>query len=122
MDGVRELLEEIQKGHKARGNFLGLLHVLIGRRISKADGPVISTGQTWRDVSNLLKIVRWDPETARELGIDPETLPPRDRQRYWYSAIAQAQLSSDVAIKAGDWFAATLTKLGYVVGAPPGVH
>lgn len=121
MDGVRELLEEIQKGNKARGNFLGLLHVLIGRRISKADA-VLSTGQTWREVSNLLKNVRWDPEAARELGVDPDTLPPRDRQRYWYSAIALAQLSSDVAFKAGDKFAATLTKMGYVVGPAPGAH
>ena len=119
MDGVRELLEEIQKGHKARGNFLGLLHVLIGRRISKAD-KVISTGQTWREVSNLLKTVRWDPEAARELSTDPDALPPRDRQRYWYSAIAQANVASDAAIKAGDKFAATLTKMGYAVGPAPG--
>src|SRR5262245_35608943 len=99
MDGVRDFLDELQNNQKARGNLLGLLHVLIGRRISRADGTVISTGQTWRSVADLLKQARWDPDSVRDLGLDPATLPPRDRQRYWYLAISQAQVGSDAAIK-----------------------
>jgi hypothetical protein len=119
MDGVRDFLDELQKSHKARGNLLGLLHLLIGRRIGRADGTVISTGQTWRQVADVFKNVRWDPDSVRELGIDPGSLPPRDRQRYWYLAIAQAQVGSDAAIKAGDKLAAALTKSGYVIGPAP---
>jgi hypothetical protein len=122
MDGVREFLDDIQKSHRARGNFLGLLHILIGRRIATADGTVISSGQTWRAVADLLKTMRWDPDAVRELGIDPATLPPRDRQRYWYTAIAQAQVGSDAAIKAGDKLATSLAKAGYVIGAAPGAR
>src|SRR5262245_7195668 len=117
---VRDFLDDLQKSHDARGNFLGLLHILIGRRITHADGSVISSGQTWRKAADLLKTVRWDPDAVRELGIDPATLPPRDRQRYWYLAIAQAQVGSDAAIKAGDKLAAALAKSGYTVGPAPG--
>jgi hypothetical protein len=122
MDGVRELLEELQKGHKSKGNFLGLLHVLIGRKISRADGTLVSIGQTWRDVATLLRILRWNPDAVKELGIDPDSLPPRERQRFWYLAITQAQVGSEAAIKAGDKFAAVLAKLGYTVGPAPGAR
>jgi hypothetical protein len=120
MDGVRDFLDELQKSHKARGHFLGLLHILIGRRIARADGTVVSTGQTWRQVADLLKTVRWEPDAVREVGIDPAVLPPRDRQRYWYLAISQAQVGSDAAIKAGDKLATALAKSGYVIGPAPG--
>src|SRR5947208_1944329 len=106
MDGVRDFLDELQKGHKAQGNLLGLLHILIGRRIARVDGTVISTGLTWRHVADLLKTLRWDPDAVRDLGIDPTTLPPRDRQRYWYLAISPAQLGSDAAVKSVDKLAA----------------
>src|SRR5262245_7271384 len=119
MDGVRDFLEELQKNRKAQGSFLGLLHILIGRRISRTDGTVLSTGQTSRAVADLLKTIRWDPDAVRDLGMDPATLPPRDRQRYWYLAISQAQVGSDAAIKAGDKLAAALAKIGYVVGPAP---
>ncbi len=120
MDGVRDFLDELQKTHKAQGNLLGLLHLLIGRRISRADGTVISAGQTWRQAADLLKTVRWDPDAVRDLGLDPATLPPRDRQRYWYLAISQANVGSDAASKAGDKLAAALAKSGYVIGPAPG--
>src|SRR6266480_2471362 len=108
MDGVRDFLDDTHKHHRARGHFLGLLHILIGRRISRSDGTILSTGLTWRDLANILKTVRWDPEAVRDLGIDPDALPPRDRQRYWYSAIAQAQVSSEAAIRDADKLAAVL--------------
>lgn len=120
MDGLREFLDDIQKHHQVRGHFLGLLHILIGRRIGRKDGTVIGTGLTWRDAAALLKTVRWEPEAVRELGIDPASLPPRDRQRFWYSAIAQAQVSSEAAVRAGDKLASVVGKIGYVVSAAPG--
>jgi hypothetical protein len=70
-------------------------------------------------MSALLKKVRWDPEAVRELSINPDDLPPRDRQRYWYSAIVQAKVDSAEATKAGDRFAEVLRGLGYEVGAAP---
>lgn len=120
MEGLREFLEHIQHQTRIKGHLLGLLHIVIGRKISKADGTVVSSGATWREVSNLLRVVRWDPDAVKELGIDPESLPPRDRQRYWYSAIAQAQVSSDAAIRDADKLGQLLQKSGYVIGSAPG--
>jgi hypothetical protein len=120
MDGVREFLDDVQKRGFAKGHFLGLLNILIGRRIARTDGTVISTGATWRDVAAELKRSRFDPEAVRELGIDPGSLAPRDRQRYWYSAISQAQVGSDAAFSAGNKLAHQLAKAGYVIGPAPG--
>jgi hypothetical protein len=120
MDGVRQFLEDIQTHKRAHGNLLGLLNVLIGRKISRADGSVVSSGVTWRDVSNFLKLVRWDTESVKELGIDPESLPPRDRQRFWYSVIALAKVASPEAMAAGDKLAQDLRAAGYVIGPQPG--
>lgn len=120
MDGVREFLDDVQKHHRAKGLFLGLLNILIGRRITRADGSLISSGMTWRDVATLLRLTRWDPEAVRELSLDPESLPVRDRQRYWYSAIAQAQVGSETATQAGDRLASNLRKAGFVIGPAPG--
>jgi len=119
MGGVQEFLTTLKEHGHAAGHFRGLLHVLIGRRIQQADGTVISTGLTWREAAALLKKVRWDKETVRELGLDPARLPPRDRERYWYTAIAQAQVDSDQAAHDGDCLAALLKKSGYVVGPAP---
>jgi hypothetical protein len=120
MDRLREFLETVKQHGSARGNFLGLLHLLIGRRILLADGTPVSGGLTWREVSSLLKRVRWDREAVRELGLDPTTLPPRNRQRYWYSAIAQAQVDSEAAARAGDRLAGALQAAGYRVSPDPG--
>ncbi len=122
MDEVRKFLEEVHRQHWSKGHFLGLLNILIGRRISRTDEKLISAGLTWRDLSILLKNVRWDPDSVRELGIDPGTLPPRDRQRYWYVAITQAQVGSDAASQEGDKLVPILAKAGYVVGPSPGVR
>src|SRR4051812_1639728 len=89
MDRLRGFLDIVREQGHAAGNFLGLLHVLIGRRITLADGTEVSRGLSWRDVSAWLKKVRWDREAVRELGLEPDDLSPRDRQRYWYQAIAQ---------------------------------
>ena len=62
MDRVREFLEFVKTSNLAEGNFHGLLHVLIGRRITKADGTFVSAGLTWREVASWLKKVRWKKE------------------------------------------------------------
>lgn len=114
MDAQRDFLQEIKE--HTQGNFLGLLRLLIGRRIKKADGTVISNGLTWRELAALLKIVHWNTECVRELGLDPDKLAPRDRQRFWYSAIAQAGIDSQKATEAGEKLADVLRKQGYDIG------
>ena len=92
--------DTLKKKELTKGHFLGFIHVLIGRRISRADGTLVSRGMAWRDVAGWLKKLRWDPEAVRELGQDPDALPPRDRQRFWFTAIAQAGIDSPAAIQA----------------------
>jgi hypothetical protein len=115
MDGVREFLEAVRQHQLAKGHFLGLLHILIGRTITRTDGTVISAGLTWRQLSEVLKLVRWDREQVRELGLNPDDLPPRDRQRYWYTAIGSAQVSSTAARADGDRLIPALKAIGYKV-------
>src|ERR1022692_4145058 len=120
MDALSALLDELKSGEQTAGSFRGFLHVLIGRTITwVSDKVVVSKGITWREMAAWLKKLRWDPEAVRELGIDPDTLPPRDRQRFWYSAIMQAKVDSATAMTAGDRFAAFLRTLGYTVGPVP---
>ena len=120
MDGLSDFLGDVQKNQQASGHFLGLLHILIGRSIQSADGKVISSGITWRDAANLLKHLRWDIEAVRDFGLDPATLPPRDRQRFWYQAIALAEVASAKAVQSGNTLAPILKKAGYVIGPAPG--
>jgi hypothetical protein len=120
MDWPREFLDDLKRSGKAAGNFLGLLNVLIGRRIEKADGTVVSTGLTWRVLAGLLKKVRWDKDAVHELGLDPKDLPPRDREKYWYTAIAHARVDSPEATRAGDRLAEAAGELGYAIGSAPG--
>jgi hypothetical protein len=120
MDLLREFLEDLKRRGLVQGHFRGLLHLLIGRRLEKADGTLISQGLTWRDLAALLKRVRWEKEDVVELGLNPADLPPRDRQRYWYVAITQAQVDSPQAFQDADALAEQLTAAGYRVGAAPG--
>ena len=117
MDSLQELLEVIGKHRLAKGNIRGLLHALIGRKILQ-DGKVVSGGLTWREASALLRRVRWDVESVREFGVDPDALPPRDRERFWYSAIARANIDSDEAAQLADKLAERLKKHGYEIAAP----
>ena len=119
MDALSTLLDLLKKGGQTKGNLRGFLHVLIGRRVTAPDGAVLSRGLTWRELAALLKKVRWDPDQVRELGLDPDDLPPRDRQRYWYTAIAAAHVDAAPAVEAGDRFADALRQLGYDVGPAP---
>lgn len=120
MDGLRDVLERVRTAGLVSGHLQGLIHVCIGRTISAADGRPISKGVTWRELASLFKLLRYDPELVREIGADPDELSPRDRQRYWYSAIALARPDSAEAVAAGERFAALLKPQGYAVGPPPG--
>ncbi len=119
MDPVATFLEGLSKKGLARGHLLGLFNVLIGRRITGKDGALVTPGLTWRELAGLLKRLRWDPEQVRELGLEPSELPPRDRQRYWYTAITRARVDSAAATAAGDRFAEVLRKQGYDIGPAP---
>ena len=120
MDGIRELLSAARDNGLAASHFRGLLHVAIGRRITRPDGGVVSIGVTWRALAQELKALRFDQELVRELGENPETLSPRDRERFWYAAIASAQVDSPEAVSAGDHLVPRLKTLGFIVGPAPG--
>lgn len=120
MDSLRELLEAVRERDEFRGRFRGLLHILVGRRIVRADGTLVSSGTTWRDLAALLKKLRWDREAVRQLNVDPGELAPRDRERFWYSAIARAGIDSPEALADAEQLVQPLRDLGYVVGAAPG--
>ena len=119
-DPLRDFVETIKKRDVARGNLRGLLHILVGRRITRADGTLVSTGMTWRELAAELKRLRWDRAGIQELGLDPATLPPRDRVRFWYSAIALAGLDTAEAVTAGDRLLPPCRALGYLIGPAPG--
>lgn len=119
MDGARDFLDAVERHAEWKRHLLGLFHILIGRRISKNDGTVVSSGLSWRELASELKRRRWEPDVVRELGLDPATFAPRDRQRFWYSVISQAQVSSPAAIQAADRFAVIAQQLGFIVGAAP---
>jgi hypothetical protein len=119
MDGIRELLEAIRDRGLAPGHFRAILHIAIGRKVSRTDGTVVSLGLTWREVAGLLKQLRYDRELVREIGADPDTLSPRDRERFWYAAIAATRVDSLEAVAEADRFAARLKDLGYTVGPSP---
>ena len=120
MDHVREFLSQMLQTGRVKGNFLGLLNIAIGRRISRVDGTLLSTGMTWRALANALKQCQFDAELVRELGIDPEILSSREAQRFWYAVIARADIASQKATLAGDRLAELLANEGFIIGSAPG--
>jgi hypothetical protein len=69
-----------------------------------------------------LKHLRFDTELVREFGADPDALAARDRERFWYSAIALAKVDTADAFAEADRLVPKLKPLGLVVGpAPTGV-
>jgi hypothetical protein len=115
MEGIRRLLDTARDEGLAAGRFRGLLHIAIGRTVSDAAGAVLSRGLTWREAATLLKELRYDRELVREFGADPDALAPRDRERFWYSAIAQARVDSGEASAQADQLAPLLKPHGFVV-------
>jgi hypothetical protein len=120
MDSLRELLDAVREKDIVQGRFRGLLHILVGRRITRQDGTVVSSGMTWRDLSSLLKRLRWDREAVRELGIDPATLAPRDRERFWYAAISRAAIDAPEAVASAEEMVPLVQELGFEIGPGPG--
>lgn len=120
MDSLREVLEAARTNGIVAGRFRGLLHIAIGRTITKPDGTKVSAGVTWRELTALLKTLRYDPELGREAGADPDTLSPRDRERYWYAVIALARVDGSEARTEAEQLVAPLLAAGFVVSAPPG--
>jgi hypothetical protein len=119
MDGLREFLEQLKQQGTAQGRFRGLLHILIGRRLEKTDGTLISPGVTWREAARLLKRVRWDKDAVQEIGLTAAALAARDRERYWYMAITQAQVDGPAAISEAEQLSQSLQALGYQVSPGP---
>lgn len=119
MEAVVAFLQRLKQDGRWRGHFLGLLNLLIGHRLETVDGRLVSDGLTWRRTAQLLKKVRWDKTAVAELNIDPQGLPPRDRERYWYVAIASAGVDSPGAVEAANGLSKTLVSLGYRVSATP---
>ena len=120
MDALADLLHELKQNGVTQGHFLGFLTVVIGRRIAKKDGTPVVAGVTWRELAAQLKKQRWNTDAVKELGLDPDDLPPRDRERFWYTAIIRAHVDTPEAQAAGDKFATLLKKKVYDVGPPPG--
>jgi len=119
MDGIREILSAARDNGLAAGHFLGLLHIAIGRKITRPDGSIVSAGFTWRLVAQELKNLRFDQELVREFGVEPDDLVSRDRERFWYSAIAQAHVDSVEAVTSADQLAPKLKNIGYIIGPAP---
>lgn len=120
MDGIRELLSAARDAGLVTGYFRGLLHIAIGRRVARSNGSPLSTGVTWRELAAELKQLRFDTDLVREYGVDPVALAARDRERFWYSAIALAKVDSREAIQEADRLATRLAALGLTVGPAPG--
>jgi hypothetical protein len=120
MEGIRDLLSAARDAGLAAGHFRGLLHIAIGRRVTRSNGALLSAGLTWRELAAELKHLRFDTDLVRELGIDPDALATRDRERFWYSAIALAKVDSREASQEADKLVPRLAALGYTVGPAPG--
>src|SRR5262249_6242643 len=120
MDGIRELLSAVRDAGLAAGNFRGLLHIALGRKITRPDGTTPTVGVTWRALATELKNLRFDTELVREFGADPDALAARDRERFWYSAIALARVDSPEAVADAEKLAPKLRPLGFIVGPAPG--
>lgn len=119
MERLREFLDLVRTQGLAAGRFRGVCHVAVGRRILDQAGQLVSAGITWRELSVLLKDLRYEKELVAELGVDPDDLAPRDRQRFWYSAIALARPDSAEARAEAELVVAAVKPFGYVVGPPP---
>jgi len=121
MDGTRRFLEVVLAQNLMVGNLRGVFHIAIGRKLTAPDGTVISVGVTWRELSILCKSLKLDTELVQELGADPDTLSPKDREKFWYFAVAHAKVNSAEARDQADTLVAPLKKLGIIVGPAPGV-
>jgi hypothetical protein len=119
MDGLRSFLETLRDHNLIAGRLRGVLHVAIGRRVAKTDGTVLSTGVTWRELAALLKELRFDRAWVKEFADDPDVIAPRDRERFWYTAIGLARVDSKEAVAQAEKLAALVKPIGFVIGPSP---
>lgn len=117
MDLLSEFLETMIERKLVAGRLRALFHVVIGRTIHDSQGRLVCAGTTWRILADTLKDLRYDPELVRELGLDPDTLSPRDRKRFWYSAISGSKPDSAQARQEAVSYIVELQKLGFKIGA-----
>jgi hypothetical protein len=120
MQGTRQFLELVRDQQLVSGHLSGVFHIAIGRRISTPAGDLLAAGVTWRELAALLKELKFDRELVRELGADPDQLSPKDREKFWYYAVAMAKVDGPEASGQADELAARLAPLGLVVGPHPG--
>jgi hypothetical protein len=120
MDALQSFLEDLKRLKVSEHHFLGMLHILIGRKVTREDGTLVAVGMTWRELAALLKKFRWNKDAAKKLGLELEDLAPRDRERFWYMAISRAQVDSAEARQDAEQLAEVLKSHGYVVGPAPG--
>ncbi len=119
MEGIQLVLETIRERGFANNRLPGVFHLALGRRVSAADGTILSIGVTWRQLATLLKNLKYDKSLIREVGADPDTLWPRDREKMWFSVIPLARVESTAARQMADEIAVMLAPLGFIV-APHG--
>jgi hypothetical protein len=93
MDGLSQLLITIRDEKLAVGRLAGLFHLLISDTIADQTGAIIGNGLTWRQLAQALKEARFDKGLVEEIGADPATLSPRNRERFWNIAIGLAMAS-----------------------------
>lgn len=120
MQGTRQFLELVSELELVTGSLRGVFHIAIGRRIYDVNGTVIAEGVTWRVLAALLKEVKYDRELVRELGVEPETFSPKDREKFWYNAIALAKVDGEEARYQAEVLTKALRKHGWIVGSLPG--
>ncbi len=116
-DGLRHFLDAVRLQNLATGHLRALLVIAVGGRI-ESEGQLLSKGSNWRELADLLKKLRWDKLQVAELGIDVKDLPPRDRSKYWYSALAKAGLDSAESARLAMRLIPELEKLGYKITLP----
>jgi len=110
MDPARlyNLLTAVRQAGLAADELPGLLHILIGRRVTFQDSAPVSEGMTWREAADVLTLAGWEPSGG-----------PGPVRRRWFSAIRLARVDSPEAREAADRLAEWLGGLGYVVGPGP---
>ena len=55
-------------------------------------------------LATALEAVKFDKSLVKELGADPEALSVRDREKFWYAAIALSGVgSAEAAAKRNAW-------------------
>jgi hypothetical protein len=115
MDGTQLFLEFVLKQGWAKGHLRGVFHIAIGRKVLTEDGQVVAGGTTWRELAAALKAVKFDKSLVKELGADPEALSVRDREKFWYAAIALSGVGSSEALAQAERLAVKLERSGWYV-------